>query len=238
MINLINVHKYYPNGESKAHILKGVNLSINKGEFCIIYGPSGSGKTTLLNIMGTLENCDEGSVYYENNILSNISKKKMQKLREQYVGYIFQNYNLFQNLTSVENVMMGAYLADNLMAVDEILEKVGLTEHKNKYPFQLSGGQQQRVAIARALAKKPRILFCDEPTGALDSKMSIQILNILQKLQQNDNLTIVMVTHNPNIKEIATKVIYLFDGKITSIEENSKPKSIFDIGENTDENTI
>lgn len=226
MIIVENVHKYYGKGETKAHILKGVSLEIKEGEFCIIYGASGSGKTTLLNIMGSLEVFDEGDVLYEQNSLKTTNKSKLREIREEYVGYIFQNYNLFQNLTAKENVMMGGYLGNNLDGVDEILEAVGLKKHKNKFPHQLSGGQQQRIAIARAIAKNPKILFCDEPTGALDSEMSYQILELLQTLQNEKKLTIVMVTHNPEIKEMANKVVYLKDGIITSTTINDNPKSV------------
>jgi putative ABC transport system ATP-binding protein len=227
MIKVESISKYYGTGDSKVQVLKDVSLDIMRGEFCIIYGASGSGKTTLLNVISTLETFEGGLLAYENKDVTGIKMSVLRKIREEYVGFVFQNYNLFQNLTAKENVMMGAYLGDNLSDVGEILESVGLGEHQNKFPYQLSGGQQQRIAIARAIAKKPKILFCDEPTGALDSEMSLQILDLLQRLQRENNLTIIMVTHNPDIKDIANKILYLCDGKVTSIETNSIPKSVY-----------
>jgi len=225
MITVKNIHKYYGTGQTQSHILRGIDLTIEKGEFCIIYGASGSGKTTLLNVMSTLEQPDDGVVLYEQTELQAVNGEGLRKIREAYVGHVFQSYNLFANLTARENVMIGGHLANNLANVDDILTSVGLIAHKDKFPHQLSGGQQQRIAIARAIAKKPKIIFCDEPTGALDSEMSTQILALLQQLQKEENITIVMVTHDAEVKRLASKVVYLHDGMITAIEKNDRRPS-------------
>jgi len=226
MIKVNDITKSYKNGEVIHKILKGITIEFKDGEFNIIYGASGSGKTTFLNILGMLETSDSGNVFYDDICVTTAKKNQVTDIRQKYVGFIFQSYNLFQNLTVEENVMMGAHLADNMAEVDNVLKSVDLIEHKNKFPYQLSGGQQQRVAIARALAKRPSILFCDEPTGALDSEMSFQILELLQKLQREEKITIIMVTHNPDIKEIADKIIYLRDGQIKSVVLNENPSDV------------
>jgi len=231
MIWLEDIHKYYGSGENKAHVLKGASLHIAAGEFCIIYGASGSGKTTLLNVMSTLEEADSGRVKYEDSAIEQMNGTRLRQIREEYVGYIFQSYNLFNNLTAKENVMIGAYLGNNLKHVNEMLTAVDLAGHADKFPHQLSGGQQQRIAIARAIAKKPKILFCDEPTGALDTEMSWQILSLLQKLQRENKLTVVMVTHDQDIKPIANKVVYLRDGSIANVEMTDAPQDVASLRE-------
>ena len=196
------------------NVLKGLDLDIEKGEFCVLLGPSGSGKSTLLNIIGGIDGADEGSITIEGERLEDMTEKKLSLYRRKHLGYIFQMYNLIPNLTVRENIEVGAYLSDHPLDVDELLHTLGLYEHQKKLPNQLSGGQQQRTAIGRALVKNPDILLCDEPTGALDYHTSKEILKLIETVNQRYGNTIIMVTHNDAIKDMADRVVKLRDGMI------------------------
>ncbi|MGL4590151.1 MAG: ABC transporter ATP-binding protein [Mycoplasmatales bacterium] len=224
-----NLVKAYQSGEGKLFALNDVSVEINKGQITTILGPSGSGKTTLLNMLSGLDNIDSGQIMFEGKDIAKNSQTKMTNYRRENTGFIFQSYNLISTLTVRENVELGAYLSKNALDIDQVLEEVGLTEHKAKYPHQLSGGQQQRVAIARVLVKNPKVIFCDEPTGALDEKSGRIVLDLLQKLNEKYHTTLVMVTHNPNIAHMSNKVIYFNSGKIINIVENEKTLSAFEI---------
>lgn len=223
------IEKEYDMGEIKIKALNDVNVQILENETVTILGPSGSGKTTLLNMLSGLDKVDSGEIIFLNNDITKYNDVELTKYRRDYTGFIFQSYNLVSSLTVRENVELGAYLSSNKLDVDEIIEKVGLKDHANKFPFQLSGGQQQRVAIARVLVKNPKVIFCDEPTGALDEKSGREVLELLQKLTNEYNTTLIMVTHNPNIADMSHKVIYFRDGKIIDIVENKKILSAFEI---------
>ena len=195
-------------------MLKGLDLDIEKGEFCVLLGPSGSGKSTLLNIIGGIDGADEGSITIEGERLEDMTEKKLSLYRRKHLGYIFQMYNLIPNLTVRENIEVGAYLSEQPLDVDELLHTLGLYEHQRKLPNQLSGGQQQRTAIGRAIVKNPDILLCDEPTGALDYHTSKEILKLIETVNQRYGNTIIMVTHNDAIKNMADRVVKLRDGQI------------------------
>ena len=195
-------------------MLKGLDLNIEKGEFCVLLGPSGSGKSTLLNIIGGIDAADEGSITIEGERLEDMTEKKLSMYRRKHLGYIFQMYNLIPNLTVRENSEVGAYLSEHPLDVDELLHTLGLYEHQRKLPNQLSGGQQQRTAIGRAIVKNPDILLCDEPTGALDYHTSKEILKLIETVNQRYGNTIIMVTHNDAIKDMADRVVKLRDGMI------------------------
>lgn len=225
MITAKNIKKKYNDQE----VLRGIDLKIDKNEFVVILGASGSGKSTLLNILSGLEKSDSGEVVYDNESISDYSEKQLTKFRKDKIGFIFQQYYLLNNLTVEQNVKVGANLADNKEYVD-ILKDLGLEDKLSKYPNELSGGEQQRVSIARALAKKPTVLFLDEPTGALDEETGRKILEYLLKLKDKSHFTMIMVTHNENIAELANKIIHVGSGRVTSIVENHKPKSVEEIG--------
>ena len=210
-----NVKKSYGQDGSYIQVLKGVNTGVEKGQMCVIQGTSGSGKSTLLNCIGGLDNMDSGSVKVDGNEIFGLSPKKLADYRRESLGFIFQFYNLVPNLTVKENIRICEYISQNPLNMDELLDTLGLTEHQNKFPSQLSGGQQQRCAIARALIKNPKLLLCDEPTGALDSKTSRDILMLLEKINAKYNTTMLIVTHNNSIKNMVHKVIILKDGLIT-----------------------
>lgn len=211
-INKIN--KHYGEGESRVEILKGIDLGIEKGEICVLLGPSGSGKSTLLNIIGGIDNADSGYISINGEKTVDMSEKALTMYRRKHLGYIFQMYNLIPNLNIKENIEVGAYLTDNPLNVDELLQILGLYEHRHKLPNQLSGGQQQRTAIGRAIVKNPDILLCDEPTGALDYNSSKDILKLIEEVNKKYGNTVVMVTHNDAIKNMADRVIKLRDGII------------------------
>ena len=213
-LEIRRIKKSFGTGDSRVNVLKGLDLDIEKGEFCVLLGPSGSGKSTLLNIIGGIDGADEGSITIEGERLEDMTEKKLSMYRRKHLGYIFQMYNLIPNLTVRENVEVGAYLSDAPLDVDEILETLGLTAHANKRPNQLSGGQQQRCAIGRAIVKNPDILLCDEPTGALDYHTSKEILKLIETVNQRYGNTIIMVTHNDAIKDMADRVVKLRDGMI------------------------
>ncbi|MCR4992734.1 MAG: ABC transporter ATP-binding protein [Lachnospiraceae bacterium] len=210
-----NVKKSYGQDGSYIQVLKGVNTGVEKGQMCVIQGTSGSGKSTLLNCIGGLDNMDSGSVKVDGNEIFGLTPKKLADYRRESLGFIFQFYNLVPNLTVKENIRICEYISQNPLNMDELLDTLGLTEHQNKFPSQLSGGQQQRCAIARALIKNPKLLLCDEPTGALDSKTSRDILMLLEKINAKYNTTMLIVTHNNSIKNMVHKVIFLKDGLIT-----------------------
>ena len=225
MITAKNIKKKYNNQE----VLRGIDLKIDENEFVVILGASGSGKSTLLNILSGLEKSDSGEVVYDNESISDYSEKQLTKFRKEKIGFVFQQYYLLNNLTIEQNVKVGANLADNKEYVD-IIKDLGLEDKLSKYPNELSGGEQQRVSIARALAKKPTVLFLDEPTGALDEETGRKILEYLLKLKDKSHFTMIMVTHNENIAELANKIIHVGSGRVTSIVENHKPKSVEEIG--------
>ena len=213
-LEIRGIKKSFGTGDSCVNVLKGLDLDIEKGEFCVLLGPSGSGKSTLLNIIGGIDGADEGSITIEGERLEDMTEKKLSLYRRKHLGYIFQMYNLIPNLTVRENIEVGAYLSDHPLDVDELLHTLGLYEHQKKLPNQLSGGQQQRTAIGRAIVKNPDILLCDEPTGALDYHTSKEILKLIETVNQRYGNTIIMVTHNDAIKDMADRVVKLRDGMI------------------------
>ena len=213
-LEIRGIKKSFGTGDSRVNVLKGLDLDIEKGEFCVLLGPSGSGKSTLLNIIGGIDGADEGSITIEGERLEDMTEKKLSLYRRKHLGYIFQMYNLIPNLTVQENIEVGAYLSDHPLDVDELLHTLGLYEHQKKLPNQLSGGQQQRTAIGRAIVKNPDILLCDEPTGALDYHTSKEILKLVETVNQRYGNTIIMVTHNDAIKDMADRVVKLRDGMI------------------------
>ena len=226
MITVSNIKKSY--GE-KNEVLKGLDLQITDGEFTVILGASGSGKSTFLNCLSGLERVDDGSIRYDDVDITKLSDTALTKFRKDNIGFIFQQYYLLPNMTVEKNVRMGADLANN-QEYEEIIKAVGLEEKAKKYPSELSGGEQQRVSVARALAKKPKVLFLDEPTGALDEETGRQVLDYICKLQKEYGFTIVMVTHNQNIAEMANTVIKMNSGRISKIYSNSAQKTAYEIG--------
>lgn len=228
MIKAENIKKSYGSKENRIPVLKGISLCVEDGDFIVILGASGSGKSTLLNILSGLEKADEGSVDYNGVNLESMSEEKLTQFRKDYVGFIFQQYYLLPNLNVDKNVKMGADLADN-KHYREMIEAVGLGEKLHKYPHELSGGEQQRVSVARALAKNPKILFLDEPTGALDEETGRQVLDYICTLQKKYHFSICMVTHNNNIAEMAKTVIKMNSGKIVDTYTNAVQKSAYEI---------
>ena len=221
-LEIKGIKKSFGAGESRVDVLKGINLEIEKGEFCVLLGPSGSGKSTLLNIIGGIDGADAGSITIQGERLEDMKEKKLSLYRRKHLGYIFQMYNLIPNLTVRENIEVGAYLSDRPLDVDEMLHTLGLYEHQRKLPNQLSGGQQQRTAIGRAIVKNPDILLCDEPTGALDYNTSKEILKLIETVNHKYGNTIVMVTHNDAIKDMADRVVKLRDGMIRRNYQNEQ----------------
>ena len=213
-LEIRGIKKSFGTGDSRVNVLKGLDLDIEKGEFCVLLGPSGSGKSTLLNIIGGIDGADEGSITIEGERLEDMTEKKLSLYRRKHLGYIFQMYNLIPNLTVRENIEVGAYLSDHPLDVDELLHTLGLYEHQKKLPNQLSGGQQQRTGFGLAIVKNPDILLCDEPTGALDYHTSKEILKLIETVNQRYGNTIIMVTHNDAIKDMADRVVKLRDGMI------------------------
>lgn len=230
-LNVKGVKKFYGQGEGRIMVLKGIECIIEKGEICVLLGPSGSGKSTLLNLIGGIEDIDEGSIFVDQQDLGGVmsSKELGQYRRKTLGGFIFQSYHLVPHLTVKENIESGAYLSSSPIDIHDLLLKLGLEEHKNKYPNQLSGGQQQRTAIGRALAKNPSLLLCDEPTGALDYYTSKDILELLERLHQDYGTTILIVTHNDAIAKMAHRIMYLKDGQIVNIQMNPQPMAVKDI---------
>lgn len=213
-LEIKNIKKHFGEGESRVEVLKGIDIEIEKGEFCVLLGPSGSGKSTLLNIIGGIDAADEGYISINGEKTADMNEKALTLYRRKHLGYVFQMYNLIPNLNIKENIEVGAYLSDNPLDVDDLLKTLGLYEHRHKLPNQLSGGQQQRTAIGRAIVKNPDILLCDEPTGALDYNTSKEILQLIEDVNKKYGNTIIMVTHNDAIKQMADRVVKLRDGMI------------------------
>lgn len=213
-LEIKNIKKHFGEGESRVEVLKGIDIEIEKGEFCVLLGPSGSGKSTLLNIIGGIDAADEGYISINGEKTADMNEKALTLYRRKHLGYIFQMYNLIPNLNIKENIEVGAYLSDKPLDVDDLLKTLGLYEHRHKLPNQLSGGQQQRTAIGRAIVKNPDILLCDEPTGALDYNTSKEILQLIENVNKKYGNTIIMVTHNDAIKQMADRVVKLRDGMI------------------------
>ncbi len=222
-VHFENVCKYYKTGGSTVAAANHVSFDIKEGEFCIIVGPSGAGKTTVLNMLGGMDSCDEGVISLDGQEISLYSPKQLTTYRRHDVGFVFQFYNLVQNLTALENVELAAEICRDPLPAAETLSKVGLSERLDNFPAQLSGGEQQRVAIARALAKNPKILLCDEPTGALDYVTGKQILKLLQDTCRNTGRTVIVITHNTAITAMADKVIHVKNGRVTDVEVNEDP---------------
>ncbi|MBQ8569691.1 MAG: ABC transporter ATP-binding protein [Oscillospiraceae bacterium] len=228
-LEISGIRKSFGEGESKIEVLKGIDLSIEKGEICVLLGPSGSGKSTLLNIIGGIDNADSGYISINGEKTADMNEKALSLYRRKHLGYIFQMYNLIPNLNIKENIEVGAYLSDNPLDVDDILRTLGLYERRHKLPNQLSGGQQQRTAIGRAIVKNPDILLCDEPTGALDYKTSKEILKLIEDINKKYGNTVVMVTHNDAIKNMADRVIKLRDGMIRKNYLNEEKIAAMDL---------
>ncbi len=224
-IKINDVHKFYGENENRVEVLRGINCEINDGEICVLLGPSGSGKSTLLNIIGGIESADDGYIVIGDSNTLDMSEKDLTLYRRNHLGFVFQFYNLIPNLTVKENIEVCAYISSNPLDIDELINTLGLYEHKDKLPSQLSGGQQQRCAIGRALIKNPSILLCDEPTGALDYHTSKEILTLIEEVNKKYNNTIIIVTHNDAIKNMATRVLKMHDGRITKNYINESPIS-------------
>lgn len=217
-----NLNKSYGTNENKISVLKDINFSLEKGVLCTLLGPSGSGKSTLLNAIGGLEKIDSGSIEINEYEISNLKQNALSNFRRKHLGFIFQFYNLIPDLTVTENIQVGSFIHNDPMDMEKLIKDLGLWEHKNKYPRQLSGGQQQRCAIGRALIKKPEILLCDEPTGALDYKTSKDILSLLQRINKEYKTTIILATHNEEITKMSNITLRLKDGIICQEIENDK----------------
>ena len=229
LIEIKNVYKVYKTGKIKTTVLNDINLNIKEGEILVILGPSGSGKTTLLNVVSGLDKITKGEIKYNGKTISKYSDRKMTKFRKKNLGFIFQTYNLLEHLNVYENVLVGSSLGKSKIDIDSIIETVGLKKHKKKYMHELSGGEQQRVSIARALAKLPKVMFCDEPTGALDEKTGKVVLESLVEANKKIGTTMIIVTHNPGIAQIGDRVIKMNSGKIIEEIVNKKrtnPKDI------------
>ena len=215
------LRKSFGSGETRQDVLNGLDLTVAKGEFCVLLGPSGSGKSTLLNILGGIDDADEGEITINGDKLGSMDEKSLTRYRRKHLGYVFQMYNLIPNLNVKENIETGAYLSDSPLDIDELLKILGLYEHRHKLPNQLSGGQQQRVSIGRAIVKNPDILLCDEPTGALDYTTSKEILRLIEDVNARYGNTVIMVTHNEAIKLMADHIVKLRDGKIRHDDMNT-----------------
>ena len=221
-LEITDLKKGYGSGETRQEVLRGMTFSVARGEICVLLGPSGSGKSTLLNIIGGIDSADAGFISIGGDKLEDMGEKALTQYRRKHLGYVFQLYNLIANLNVKENIEVGAYLSDAPLDIDELLHTLGLYEHRHKLPNQLSGGQQQRVAIGRAIVKNPDILLCDEPTGALDYATSKEILQLIENVNKKYGNTVIMVTHNEAIRNMANHVIKLRDGTVRSNEINSR----------------
>ena len=221
-LEIVDLKKGYGSGETRQEVLRGMTFSVARGEICVLLGPSGSGKSTLLNIIGGIDSADAGFISIGGDKLEDMGEKALTQYRRKHLGYVFQLYNLIANLNVKENIEVGAYLSDAPLDIDELLHTLGLYEHRHKLPNQLSGGQQQRVSIGRAIVKNPDTLLCDEPTGALDYATSKEILQLIENVNKKYGNTVIMVTHNEAIRNMADHVIKLRDGTVRSNEINSR----------------
>lgn len=228
-LQLQDVKKSYGESGNRTEVLKGISFELERGKICVLLGPSGSGKSTLLNIIGGIETPDSGSVSIGGDLMDYSKEKKLSKYRRDHLGYVFQSYNLIPNLTVRENIEVGAYLSEDPLPLHDIIQTLGLREHQDKIPNQISGGQQQRTAIGRAIIKNPDILLCDEPTGALDYKTSKDILALIERVNQRYGSTVVLVTHNEAIREMADQVIILKDGQVREAYENTNKTPATDL---------
>ncbi len=224
-----DLFKTYTMGEVKVPVLRGIDANITRGELTVILGASGSGKSTLLNMIGGIDRPSSGKIHFDNHNIAEFTDKQLTQYRRTHIGFVFQFYNLVPTLTATENVQVSTEVCDDPMDPEKALEMVGLGDRLGHFPAQLSGGQQQRVAIARALAKKPRLMLCDEPTGALDHETSIIVLNLLQKLNRDMGTTIVMITHARPISQFANRIIEISDGMVARVQNNPKPKKAKDL---------
>ena len=226
---LEGIEKSFGDGENRVQVLFDVCMGLEKGELCVLLGPSGSGKSTILNIIGGIETADKGFVEIAGDRIEDMDEKRLSLYRRQHLGYVFQTYNLVPNLTVKENIEVGAYLSESPLDVNSLIKELGLWEHKDKVPNQLSGGQQQRTSIGRAIVKRPDVLLCDEPTGALDYGTSKEILKLIEEVCVRYGSTVVLVTHNDAIKDMADRVIRLKDGRVISDEKNNKKVKAMDL---------
>ncbi len=222
LYRLENVYKTYKLNDIDNHALNDIDLSINEGEIVVILGPSGSGKSTMLNLLSGIDKPTKGKIYFNETRIDKLSDLELTNYRRDYLGFIFQSYNLISSLTVKENIELGKELSTNPLNMDDVISSVELKDQKNKYPYQMSGGQMQRVAIARSLVKNPKVLFCDEPTGALDEKTGKKVLQLLQQINKKYNTTMIIVTHNPSIALMANTVIKMNSGKIKEIIHNKE----------------
>ena len=229
IVTFENVSRVYKSGDHELKALDSVNLSLEEGKFVVILGPSGAGKSTLLNLLGGLDSPTSGTITVDGKDISTLNDNELAEYRAEKVGFVFQFYNLVPTLTVYENVALVKEIAPNALDPKQMLEEVGLADHIKNFPAELSGGEQQRVSIARALAKNPKILLCDEPTGALDSETGVLVLKLLLSMARNYGKTIVIVTHNQNIAKMADVVIYVKNGKIKSCEEQAEPMSVDEV---------
>ncbi|WP_329886824.1 ABC transporter ATP-binding protein [Pseudoramibacter faecis] len=228
-LKIAHLNKSFGEGDMRAEVLHDLNFSVARGEFCVLLGPSGSGKSTLLNVIGGIDTADSGFVGIDGERTAAMNEKALTQYRRRHLGYVFQMYNLIPNLNVEENIEVGAYLADNPLPLETLLETLGLTEHRHKLPSQISGGQQQRTAIGRAVVKNPDILLCDEPTGALDYKTSKEILGLIENVNQRFGSTVIMVTHNEAIRHMADHVVTLLDGRIRKDTRNASRVAAADL---------
>lgn len=228
-IEFKDVHKRYHMGEVTINAANGINFFIDEGEFAVVVGPSGAGKTTVLNILGGMDDCDEGQVIVGEKDVAALNRRELAEYRRYDTGFVFQFYNLIQNLTAVENVELATQICHDPMDAETVLKSVGLAERLGNFPSQLSGGEQQRVAIARALAKRPKLLLCDEPTGALDYNTGKNILKLLQETSRKEKMTVILITHNQAITPMAEKVIIMKNGQVQKSYLNEKPLSVDEI---------
>lgn len=228
-IEIKDITKSYGSEDNRVQVLKGIQMEIEKGEICVLLGPSGSGKSTLLNIIGGIDHADSGYISIHGEKTEDMNEKRLTLYRRKHLGYVFQFYNLIPNLTVKENIEVGAYLSDKALDVNDLLKTLGLYEHRNKIPNQLSGGQQQRTAIGRAIVKNPDILLCDEPTGALDYNTSKEILKLIADVNQKYGNTVIMVTHNDAIKNMADRIVTLRDGQIRKNYRNEEKVAAADL---------
>lgn len=222
LYKLENVYKTYQFNDTENHALNDIDLTINEGEIVVVLGPSGSGKSTMLNLLSGIDHPTRGKIYFKDKRVDKMSDKELTTYRKNYLGFIFQSYNLVSSLTVKENIELGRELASDPLNINEVINAVELKDQRNKYPYQMSGGQMQRVAIARSLVKNPQVLFCDEPTGALDEKTGKKVLSLLQDINKKYKTTMIIVTHNPSIALMANTVIKMNSGKIVEIIKNKK----------------